>query len=61
MVTIGMKGCNLGVEGAKAVANLVMDTPALTEVRTCSFESTPHSFVHTSSLSLWCLAVESEG
>ena len=33
MVSIGMGRCKLGVEGAKAMAELISVTPSLTEVR----------------------------
>ena len=33
MESIGMAGCKLGVEGAKAAAELVSVMPSLTEVR----------------------------
>ena len=33
MVSIGMASCELGVEGAKAMAELVSVTPSVTEVR----------------------------
>ena len=33
MVSIGMRDCNLGVEGAKAMAELISVTSSVTEVR----------------------------